>query len=255
MSLPFFPLYPDDFEADTAHLSLAEDGAYNRLLRLCWRTVGCSLPSDRAWIYRRMRAFSDAEKEVVEAVLTEFFKERGGRISNPRLTKEWAKTHEAHERRKNAGSKGGKAKSLKTNENTASNATAMEKQPEPEPEPYKSLSSESDVAREKRKAARKPSAVKPHSIPKDWWPSQEGIDAAREHGIADVTDQVEKFRNHYLGGTIKRDDWNHLFANWCSRAFNGSGPKAASGGGGKPAQVQHDRTDPALAQIFRLTRA
>ena len=32
--LPYFPLYPTDFEADTSHLTLEEDGAYNRLLRL-----------------------------------------------------------------------------------------------------------------------------------------------------------------------------------------------------------------------------
>ena len=29
-----FPLYPDRYEADTAHLSMPGDGAYNRLLRL-----------------------------------------------------------------------------------------------------------------------------------------------------------------------------------------------------------------------------
>jgi uncharacterized protein YdaU (DUF1376 family) len=31
MSLPYFPMYPTDFEAKTSHLTLAEDGAYNRL--------------------------------------------------------------------------------------------------------------------------------------------------------------------------------------------------------------------------------
>ncbi|MCP5097247.1 MAG: YdaU family protein, partial [Chloroflexi bacterium] len=36
MSLPYFPMYPTDFEADTSHLTLEEDGAYNRLLRLMW---------------------------------------------------------------------------------------------------------------------------------------------------------------------------------------------------------------------------
>lgn len=50
MSLPYFPMFPTDFEAKTSHLTLAEDGAYNRLLRLMWMTPGCSLPDDDAWI-------------------------------------------------------------------------------------------------------------------------------------------------------------------------------------------------------------
>lgn len=138
MSLAYFPLYPDDFEADTAHLSLAEDGAYNRLLRLCWRSPGCSIPADRQWIYRRMRCLSDEDRAVVDAVLDEFFTTTAGRCSNARLSREFVAASEAHERRKSAGSKGGKAKSLKSNETPASNAVAKPKQPEPEPEPYSS---------------------------------------------------------------------------------------------------------------------
>ena len=143
MSLPYFPMFPTDFEAKTSHLTLAEDGAYNRLLRLTWMTPGCSIPADRTWVYRRMRAHTEADQAVIEAVISEFFDEADGRLSNARLTKEWLGANASHERRKNAGSKGGKAKALKTNETASSNATAMLKQPEPEPEPIerdKSLS-------------------------------------------------------------------------------------------------------------------
>lgn len=79
MSLPYFPLYADRYEADTTHLSMLEDGAYNRLLRLCWRSPGCKLPNDLPWIFRQCRAITDADKAAVEAVLSEFFtKGRGG---------------------------------------------------------------------------------------------------------------------------------------------------------------------------------
>lgn len=135
MSLPYFPMYPTDFEADTSHLTMAEDGAYNRLLRLMWMTPGCSLPDDDEWIMRRMRCQSDADRAVVATVLAEFFTRKGGRIINPRLAREFAKSDVAHKRRVSAGSKGGKAKALQTKENAPSNATAMPKQPEPEPEP------------------------------------------------------------------------------------------------------------------------
>lgn len=151
MSLPYFPMFPTDFEAKTSHLTLAEDGAYNRLLRLAWMTPGCSIPADRAWVYRRMRALTEADQAVVETVIAEFFKQADGRLSNARLTLEWLAANEAHERRKNAGAKGGKAKALKTNEMAPSNATPMLKQPEPEPEP--------EEERDKSLSVERPSAL------------------------------------------------------------------------------------------------
>ena len=74
MSLPYFPFYPSDFEAKTSHLSLEEDGAYNRLLRLMWMTPGCSLPDDPVWIARRLRVDAATYDRVVAPVIAEFFK-------------------------------------------------------------------------------------------------------------------------------------------------------------------------------------
>ncbi len=128
MSLPYFPMFPTDFEADTSHLTLAEDGAYNRLLRLAWMTPGCSLPDDDAWILRRMRCHSDEDCAVVVGVIDEFFTRANGRVSNARLTREFEKSNDAHEKRVSAGSRGGKAKALKTKKTVASNAVAKPKQ-------------------------------------------------------------------------------------------------------------------------------
>lgn len=147
MSLPYFPMYPTDFEADTSHLTLAEDGAYNRLLRLMWMTPGCSLPDDDAWVLRRMRCHGDAECAVVTGIISEFFERKGGRIVNARLAKEYQKTDLAHKKRVSAGSKGGKAKALKANDSTPSKARAMPKQPEPEPEPYKGIDTSVSIVR------------------------------------------------------------------------------------------------------------
>lgn len=135
MSLPYFPMYAKDFEGKTSHLSLAEDGAYNRLLRLMWMTPGCSIPADDAWIMRRMRCNKSEYNRVVKVVLDEFFTRENGRFSNARLCQEYEAAKNAHEKRVSAGKKGGKAKSLKNNETGSSKAEAMLKQPEPEPEP------------------------------------------------------------------------------------------------------------------------
>jgi uncharacterized protein YdaU (DUF1376 family) len=137
MSLPYFPMYPSDFEAKTSHLTLTEDGAYNRLLRLCWMTPGCDIPADEAWVMRRARAVTDDDKLAVLTILGEFFTVKNGRYSNAKLKLIFGEVNEAHQKRVSAGSKGGKAKSLKSNNSVSSNATAKPKQPEPEPEPYK----------------------------------------------------------------------------------------------------------------------
>jgi len=143
MSLPYFPMFPSDFEAKTSHLTLAEDGAYNRLLRMCWMNPGCTIPADEAWIMRRLRAHSEQDQETVRTVLNEFFTVENGRYSNAKLMQIWLDSNEAHEKRKNAGAKGGKAKSLKNNNSVSSNAVAKPKQPEPEPKKEKELSNDS----------------------------------------------------------------------------------------------------------------
>ena len=136
MSLPYFPLYPTDFEADTSHLTLEEDGAYNRLLRLSWMTPGCSLPDDPTWIARRMRIDGATFDRVVAPLLEEFFYRAKGRIKNPKLTSIHEETNEKHTRRVEAGKKGGRPpKPLKSRETDETNAKALPKQPEPEPEP------------------------------------------------------------------------------------------------------------------------
>lgn len=135
MGLPYFPMYPTDFEGKTSHLTLVEDGAYNRLLRICWMTPGCDMPADEAWVMRRARARTDEEIDAVRAVLSEFFTVIDGRFSNAKLKRIFAETDEAHKKRVSAGSKGGKAKSLNSNKLKPSNAKAKPKQPEPEPEP------------------------------------------------------------------------------------------------------------------------
>jgi uncharacterized protein YdaU (DUF1376 family) len=146
MSLPYFPMFPTDFEAKTSHLTLAEDGAYNRLLRLMWMMPGCSLPDNDKWIMRRMRVDQATFDDVVLIVIDEFCTRENGRVSNAKLSRVFATSNDAHQKRVSAGSKGGKAKSLNANDSNISNAQAMPKQPEPEPEPYKERESKDSCA-------------------------------------------------------------------------------------------------------------
>lgn len=141
MNTPYYPFYPKDYEAKTAHLTLAEDGVYNRLLRLCWMTPGCSIPNDDKWIMRRLRVTPSEFEDVVKVVLDEFFKCKKGRFFDPRLMEEFKKVSETYLKRSNAGKKGGRPQATENKQNGVKAGFAFDKagpkQPEPEPEPYK----------------------------------------------------------------------------------------------------------------------
>lgn len=129
MSLPYFRFYPTNYEAKTAHLTLMEDGAYCRLLRLCWMTPGCSLPDDESWIMRRMRAHTEEEKQAVRLVLTEYFKRENERVVNTRLMQEHEHAQNRHDAARENGLKGGrKTNPLKNNKNDQSYGLAEKKQ-------------------------------------------------------------------------------------------------------------------------------
>ena len=53
--LQYMPFYVGDYDKKTAHLTIEEDGVYNRLLRLCWQSPGCTVPDNKAWLIRHLR--------------------------------------------------------------------------------------------------------------------------------------------------------------------------------------------------------
>ena len=231
MSLPYFPMYPTDFEADTSHLTLAEDGAYNRLLRLMWMTPGCSLPDDDAWILRRMRCADEAERQLVMDVIDEFFVRANGRVSNARLTREFCKSDEAHKKRVAAGSKGGKSKAQKTNDKVSSNAKAKPKQPEPDPEPYKEKDTKVSLA--KKRGNRLPDDW---FLPKEWgeWAVSEG------YGFEQIRVEADKFKDYWhsvAGAKGVKLDWQATWRNWMR---NSSQQKGKPNGQQKPSRADFD---------------
>lgn len=122
--LPYFPLYAAEMEAETAHLTLEEDGAYQRLLRHAWRTPGCSLPADDKWLRRRLRVSAEEFERVVRPVIDEFFEKKRDRLHSPVLTSEFEKISETREKRSSAGKKSASArKGLKRKENDTSRAS------------------------------------------------------------------------------------------------------------------------------------
>lgn len=112
--LPSMPLYVDDFEAATSHLTPEEDGIYNRLLRLCWRSPECMVPDDEGWLMRRLRLDPDTFERVARSVIAEFFTCRDGRIFQKRQRQEFLHVTALVKKRKESGARGGRAKALKS---------------------------------------------------------------------------------------------------------------------------------------------
>ena len=261
MSVPYMPLFVADYEADTAHLSPEEDGIYMRLLRLCWRTPGCSIPDDPEWVTRMIRVTPEYYAERVVPIIAEFFRRRKARLFNPRLSEEFERIKVTSETRGNAARKrwrsrqaieiGGKQVKpgiCKTH------AKRMHLEPEPEPD-IKDATADSAYARD--------------ADPFDAILIAAGIDPTKDvtgkwHGSAQMC-EADRWRTD-LG--LSQQEILAVLGDISSRR-NGRGPpstlsyftpamKVAAGRKTapklQPEGDQHDRRSPALDRIARAAR-
>lgn len=89
--LQWYPRFPGDYMRDTGHLTLAEDGAYNRLLDHYYASRK-PLPNDPNALIRICRAFTPDEQDAVESVTSQFFSVGDdGKLHNNRADEEIAK--------------------------------------------------------------------------------------------------------------------------------------------------------------------
>jgi len=218
MSLPYFRMYPTDYEADTAHLTLLEDGVYSRLLRLCWLTPGCSLPDDEAWILRRLRARTNDEIEATRTVLGEFFRRNRGRLHCPRLSREYADAKARHDRARRNGEKGGRpAKALKDKEASESHSLTNQNQ-------NHTVEASASTSRPRKRGTRLPESW---VLPREWgeWALSEGWPESV------IRDQADRFKDHWIAAPGQRGvkvDWFATWRNWMRKS---SAPKVVNGDG------------------------
>jgi uncharacterized protein YdaU (DUF1376 family) len=109
MSRPTFQLYVKDFVAGTSMMSLAELGAYTRLLCLAWDQEPCAtLPDDEEKIRRMAAADKDEWKDIREAVIAKFPKsdQFKGRRINKRLREQFDEVEEYADKMSKRGKKG-----------------------------------------------------------------------------------------------------------------------------------------------------
>jgi uncharacterized protein YdaU (DUF1376 family) len=81
---PWYPFYVGDYQQKTAHLSLAEHGAYRLLLDHFYAT-GAPLPSEKDVLFRICRAHNLAEKRVILSIISQFFYEKNGKYFHKKV--------------------------------------------------------------------------------------------------------------------------------------------------------------------------
>ncbi|SPD47492.1 protein of unknown function [Cupriavidus neocaledonicus] len=132
----FYKRYTGDYARDTVHLSMVEDGAYNRLMDFYYSTEK-PLPADRKAVYRIARATDKAEQKAVDSVLSEFFQDTGEGFRHKRIDAEIEKAKPKVDANRENGKKGGRPRKTQPTNNPPENPLGfqMETQTEPNGEP------------------------------------------------------------------------------------------------------------------------
>lgn len=112
----YVEFYPGDYMRDTAHLSLAEHGAYVLLL-LHYYATEKPLPNDNPTLFRIARSMGEIEKEAVIKVADEFFPidPTDGLRHSSRADRETAKARARVDSARENGKKGGRPQKPKNN--------------------------------------------------------------------------------------------------------------------------------------------
>lgn len=97
MAEQWFPLYWGDYLRDTSDLSLAEHGAYLKLLGRHY-TTEAALPADWDSLYRIAGAHTDAERQAVTSVVDKFFERQIDGLVQKRVMKEVQKRRQVKDR-------------------------------------------------------------------------------------------------------------------------------------------------------------
>jgi uncharacterized protein YdaU (DUF1376 family) len=212
MSLPYMPLYVGDYLKDTRDLTAEQHGAYLLLLMDMWNRNG-ALPNNPK-VLARITGISPKRWPSVWASIGSMFIDDGDFLSHKRVDLELQKADQISQKRKLAGSAGGRAKALKTQEPDVAIAKQV---------PSKSPSRSEPQPQKKDDDADASSRVKPHFIPADWKPS-EALIAWAVHEFrtpnneqlteAEIRNEADSFVDYWTGrrdAKAKRPGWDGTF--------------------------------------------
>lgn len=105
----YFELHIGDYQRKTAHLTLAEHGAYVLMLQTFYASER-PLPADRKVLHRLLRADTPAERKAVDSVTAQFWQKDDQGLTNKRAERVLDDYKRWVDKQKANGSKGGRPK-------------------------------------------------------------------------------------------------------------------------------------------------
>lgn len=215
---PALPLWTDAWVADTHHLGIFARGLYFDLLVLMWRTPGCRVPADRAWLMARLHISGDVFDNELKPLIKEFCE----RIADTYMQKRLAREFEWVKARKISAQENAKRRWDKEKGLCGGNA--------PTPTPI-TPSLRSGV----RAASPRATRWKPdYPVPFDWIAIAQATRVAHNLPQADLGLEAEKFANYWAAVPGQRGtklDWRKTWINWALKAEgvkNGKGKPTAN---------------------------
>lgn len=179
-NLPYFPFYPSDWLSSPRImcLTLAEQGAYIRLLCVCWMSGDCSLPIDQS----KLSTLSGLPIDQLGPVQDLFrpHPTKSDALTNERLYKEWEKAHWISESRSKAGRKSGKSRRTHVQqvyEQTASKKATVADKSEVRYQKSDIRSQKADLESQEEKTPLTPQGVSVSDVV-SVWNSTEGLPQA-----------------------------------------------------------------------------
>lgn len=231
---PSMPLFPDAFIADTQHLSLEERGAYMHILMVTWRNNGRALPDDPKRMARTL-GVTAPRWDKLRPVLAEFFDLSDGTWRQKRLEKEWEFVQKRKGASQRNGAKGGRPKSLKTNEtgNPAGNFQVTQTVTTQPHTQKKEIEGEPSIQKNHNRG---------HSLPDGWQPPEKDCLAAvlllgLEGERVEFQNLVDWARSAGGSKAVKKD-WAAFYRMWMRKAgkshggANGAGTRTSPARGG-----------------------
>jgi uncharacterized protein YdaU (DUF1376 family) len=236
----YYSRYPAHYLAATLHLSMEQDGAYNRLMDWAYSNE-TPIPDDKKYIIAR--AQNSREKRAINDVLSEFFLLTESGWVQRRIEAEISKAAPKIEAARINGLKGGRPPKQKPSGFPENNPVGFQDKTQQEPSakaPQSPIPNNQSKAEATSKAEARSAKSRGTRLPTDWTPDTELIGWARaERSGVDLTTETAKFRDYWIakpGASGCKLDWDATFRNWIRSARDGP-PKAAA-------------TKPPIAQNF-----
>ena len=216
MSRPWFPFYVGDYVRDTARLTTEAHGAYLLLILDYW--VNGSPPDDDATLATITKLPLPVWRKRRAAVET-FFEIKGGRWTHRRIEKELTAATEKHQKRVEAGGKGGKAKAQA--KQNPSNATSLDEallyQSQSQPPPHSESHSKSRESSTLSEVVDLGEVKK--RIDESYEPSDPAIEYAYSLGMKkhDLGSELSKFIASSMATKATSFNIDASFKVWCDR--------------------------------------